>query len=182
MANTPRKIEGRGNITLICPACNKEFIIFKAHYRGGSNACSKECSAKIRPRKQKTFVNCTCKECNKQFQVKKYRENSALYCSKQCLANARGRKMAGENHPLWNGGSSKRSYSSRKTINQIIKEKQCCEECGSKNSLQGHHIKSHSSHLPGRADPNNIQVLCVFCHAKKHPNLSKFILAGHAHA
>jgi HNH endonuclease len=182
MTNTPRKIEGRGKMTLSCPACNKEFAIFKAHYRGGTNACSRKCSNQIKPRKPKTLLDCTCKECNKQFQIRKGSGGTGEYCSIQCMAKARGRKMSGKNHPLWNGGTSKRSHSSRKAIYQMIKERGKCEECGSQNKLQGHHIKSHSSHLPGRADPNNIQVLCVFCHAKKHPNLSKFILAGHSHA
>lgn len=90
--------------------------------------------------------------------------------------------MKGENHPNWKGGSSKRAYSSRKTIQAIIKERKKCEECGATDNLQGHHVKSHAVFLPGRADPDNIMVLCVVCHAKKHPNLEKFILSGHKHA
>lgn len=86
--------------------------------------------------------------------------------------------MRGENHPKWNNGSSKRTYASRKTIAQIIKERGACEECGTSADLQGHHIKAHSTAPMLRADPANIQVLCRICHSNKHPKLKAFILAG----
>jgi hypothetical protein len=182
MSNAPRKIEGRGKISLSCPACKKQFEIFKCHYRGLTNACSRKCAELIKPRKTKTLIDCVCKTCNKTFQIRKGRGGTGDYCSISCLAIARGLKIRGENHPLWKGGTSKRSYSSRQTIAQVIKERGKCEDCGKTSYLQGHHIKSHSSHPPGRADPNNIQVLCKWCHANRHPRLAKFILSGLVHS
>jgi 5-methylcytosine-specific restriction endonuclease McrA len=182
MSNAPRKIEGRGKIKLSCPACKKQFEIFRCHYRGATNACSKQCAQIIKPRKPAELVTCVCKICNKSFKVKKYRQTTALYCSRKCLADGRGLKMRGENHPLWKGGISARSYSSRKTIAQVIAERRKCEDCGKTTHLQGHHIKSHSSHPPGRTDPSNIQVLCKWCHANRHPRLAKFILSGRVHS
>jgi 5-methylcytosine-specific restriction endonuclease McrA len=128
------------------------------------------------------MIDCVCKECNKHFQIRKGRGGTGEYCSIHCLATARGRSMRGPNHHKWNNGSSERTYASRKTIYQMVAERGKCEECGSTEFLQGHHIKSHSSEPTLRADPKNIQVLCKFCHANKHPKLSKFILAGRVHA
>jgi 5-methylcytosine-specific restriction endonuclease McrA len=98
------------------------------------------------------------------------------------MAIVRGRSMRGVNHPKWNGGSSTRTYASRKAISQMIAERGKCEDCNSVEDLQGHHIKSHSAAPALRADPTNIQVLCRVCHASKHPRLAAFILAGGKHA
>jgi 5-methylcytosine-specific restriction endonuclease McrA len=98
------------------------------------------------------------------------------------MAKARGRNMRGANHHKWNGGTSQRTYSVRKVIQDIIKERGKCEDCGATQQLQGHHIKSHSTEPTFRADPQNIQVLCRICHAEKHPRLKAFILSGGAHA
>jgi hypothetical protein len=182
MTNSNRKLEGRGKITLICPACTKEFQIFKAHYRGKTNACSKECSHKIKPTKGKTMIDHCCKECGKEFQTRKGNGGTGDYCSIPCMALARGRKMSGANHPKWNNGSSKRTHKSRRVIADLVKERGKCEECGATDNLQGHHIKSHSQHPVERTNPDNIQVLCVACHAGKHPKLAKFILSGQIHA
>ena len=92
------------------------------------------------------------------------------------------KKMAGPNHPKWNGGSSERTYKSRRVIADVIKERGKCEECGVTNDLQGHHIKSHSQHPVERTNPNNIQVLCRICHSTKHPKLAQFILSGMVHS
>jgi len=182
MSNSPRKIEGRGKIELICPACKKEFQIFRCHYRGETNACSRKCAQLIKPRKQRQLIDRVCKNCKKAFQIRKGYGGTGEYCSIPCLAKARGQLMRGENHPLWKGGISERAYSSRKTIYQVVKERKQCEECKRTDNLQGHHIKSHSSNPPGRADPDNIQILCKWCHAKKHPRLSSFILSGGVHS
>jgi 5-methylcytosine-specific restriction endonuclease McrA len=182
MSNLQRTIQGRGHTTLICAACNAIFTRPNAHIRGTTHACSRDCSQKLRPRKPKTLLQCICKTCGKQFEVRKGWGGTGEYCSIPCLAKTRGEKMRGPQHPKWNGGTSKRKHNSRKVIAQIIAEKGKCEECDSTKNLQGHHIKSHSAEPSLRADPTNIQVLCVQCHAEKHPKLSKFILAGHVHA
>jgi 5-methylcytosine-specific restriction endonuclease McrA len=98
------------------------------------------------------------------------------------MAAMRGKNMREANHPKWNNGSSKRSYASRKAISQVIAERGHCENCGNTENLQGHHTQSHSIAPALRADPANIQVLCVVCHASKHPKIAKFILTGHIHS
>ena len=43
-----------------------------------------------------------------------------------------------------------------------------CQKCGTVNNLQHHHIKPRSTHPELLADPSNIILLCVRCHARVH--------------
>jgi len=158
--------------------CNTVFTRPNAHIRGTTHACSRLCSAKLKPKKQQTIYTYSCKECNKSFTKRKGAGGTHEFCSIKCSTIARGKLMRGPNHPKWNNGSSTRSYSVRKLITDIISQRGQCELCSSTTNLQGHHINSHSKYIPDRANPDNIQVLCVACHAKQHPNLAKFILSG----
>ena len=70
-----------------CKFCNSVFI----PRRSTTKFCSRYCQAKwlsinkISGRK-KQGVNKICVVCNKIFYVSKYRKNSAIYCSRKCLA------------------------------------------------------------------------------------------------
>lgn len=47
-----------------------------------------------------------------------------------------------------------------------------CQECGTKQRLRIHHIKSYKDHLDLRTDVNNGVVLCRLCHKNRHCPLS----------
>ena len=49
-----------------------------------------------------------------------------------------------------------------------VKARGRCEECGSKDRLEAHHVLRWSEYPPGRVDPANGQCLCLDCHAKAH--------------
>lgn len=83
-----------------------------------------------------------------------------------------------QNHPKWKGGISERPYKVRKTIERLLKESKECKDCKSKEALQGHHIIPYSTNPKLGCDVNNIEILCVYCHAKRHPDLKEFILKG----
>lgn len=157
-------------INKMCLKCNKEFLA--RHDRPGlycSCACSSSCKVQTKKRLMKE-----CLVCGAAFEIKKYRENSALYCSVECRKKMMPKK---ESHPNWKGGVS-RSWSSKSMIKRIVNEKGRCELCGSNNKLQGHHVMAYAETKELREDENNIQVLCVLCHSKKHPSIAKFILKG----
>lgn len=170
---------GEGKVERICEYCNMPFFVYKAWTKGrqgrGGTFCSKECQIKGRIKKPPTKIEFRCKECNKIVSRTKHRIGKGEFCSILCMANYRGRMMAGSNHPKWNGGSSKRSHAERKIIKEQIKIIGKCEKCGSTDDLQGHHKLSYSKYPKLRTDPNNIEVICAECHAKEHPELEYFI-------
>jgi 5-methylcytosine-specific restriction endonuclease McrA len=128
------------------------------------------------------MLKAVCKECHQPFERTARLQGKMDYCSRSCMAAARGRAMRGAAHPKWNGGSADRAHPTRKCIRNLISERGKCEECSATADLQGHHRESHSVAPALRADPANIQVLCRACHAEKHPKLKAFILAGRIHA
>lgn len=48
-----------------------------------------------------------------------------------------------------------------------LKKYPYCQECGVIYSLQIDHIKEHENNIELFLDPNNLQTLCIKCHAKK---------------
>lgn len=161
---------GTGKILRICKQCDKKF--HSRHDRLGY-FCSKSCAGKNKPKKYLRVIK-ICDVCLKDFEVKKYRENSALYCSNECR---RKRMPSKENHVNWKGGIV-RTWESKVLIKRLIKLRKECENCHSKKYLQGHHVIPYSKNKELQSCENNIQILCRLCHAKKHPEISNFILKG----
>ena len=168
---------GSGKVSKTCEGCGSIFTLFRAHLRNGKGGkfCSRKCSDAHRKRKPGIFFSYSCKECEKKFQNRKGRGGTGEYCSIQCMAISRGRKMRGEKHPFWKGGVSERPHSVRLVIQKVIRQKNCCEKCGETTNLQGHHIVPYSENPLLRDDPNNIEVVCSSCHAKEHPQLAGMI-------
>jgi hypothetical protein len=46
-----------------------------------------------------------------------------------------------------------------------------CQECGSKERIQAHHIKGWQKHPLLRFEVSNGATLCFACHAQKHPHI-----------
>jgi 5-methylcytosine-specific restriction endonuclease McrA len=162
---------GTGKVERQCLACK---TIFNARHDRPGFFCSKSCSSSKKLQKSyKTEMNC--KVCNKGFIVRRYRVNTALYCSNECR---RKRMPSGENHPKWKGGISERPYKIRCLIRKLIKQYVKCKDCNGVNQLQGHHILPYSE-WPELGDiKENIEILCMECHSKRHPEIGNFILKG----
>ena len=95
------------------------------------------------------------------IRVERGRCNSANYWQgKQQppeMVEKRISKIRGENHWLWKGGKSRRSY--RRVIKKVK-----CATCDSRLNLCIHHRDfDHYNN-----DPANLQVLCVSCHLSLH--------------
>lgn len=165
---------GTGKILKNCEHCKIQF--YARHDRLGKY-CSKSCSSSHTP-KRYLRVKKNCKVCGVEYEIKRYRINTSLYCSIQCRKKQMPSK---EKHPNWKGGISNRTYESKKIIKKLILEVGKCEECGVLENLQGHHKIPYSENKELREDINNIQVLCVLCHSNKHPMHSNFILKGIYH-
>lgn len=163
---------GTGKVLKKCLFCKIDF--YARHDRPG-RYCGRSCKSKDLPKK-KTRVTLKCKECAIAYEIRKYREKTSFYCSRKCLSINRGLRMRKENHPKWKGGITERPYIVRNAIKKMINKFPFCKNCGSKKELQGHHIISYSERPELGSDNDNIEVLCKYCHAEKHPEIKNFIL------
>lgn len=165
---------GSGKIEKRCLKCNETFMA--RHDRPGK-FCSKSCGSSFAP-KRYMRVKKPCPICGKEHEVKRYRENDNTFCSHECSVEWRARNMKGDKHFNWNGGISERPYGNRIGIKERRKKIKFCEECGSNHKLQGHHIIPYAERPDLCNEIENIIILCVNCHAKKHPEIAHLILKG----
>jgi len=168
-------------IKRICKHCGKEFFTYNAWLRNGKagNYCSKSCASKSYKRK-KYLVKKNCVICGKEFWVKRYRKNTALYCSVQCRAIDRGRKMRGKNHPNWKGGISERDWKFKKWAKKVKqRDNYTCQKCGYVGKeVEAHHLKKWHENIELRYNINNGITLCRKCHSEAHKEIKNFILKG----
>ena len=66
-------------------------------------------------------------------------------------------------------------YRVRKWAKQVL-EKGCCEECGSTEHLEAHHIIKWADYPKGRIDINNGECLCHRCHTERHVDDQSYCL------
>lgn len=164
---------GTGKIIKICEFCKKEF-----HSRVDriGKYCSKSCGSSGKP-KRFLRVKKNCDVCLKEYEIKLHRKDISKYCSHECRRKMMPKK---ENHPRWKGGVS-RTWGSRKMIKKMKRVIGKCEICEVKENLQGHHVIRYSECNDLREEEKNIQILCIKCHAKQHPEIGNFILRGLVH-
>ena len=156
-----------------CNYCKKEFLVLEKKNRPGK-FCSQDCQRKGRYIKPEILLNLKCIECDKEFTQPKHWKSPGKYCSIQCMSVGRGKNMRGENHPKWSGGDN-RSGSHTK-CNRIKRSVGECQDCGSKENLNVHHIIKVSDRPDLVDDETNIEILCVKCHATRHPEYKAMIL------
>lgn len=164
---------GTGKVEKECLKCNKVFLGRKDRL---GKFCSKSCGSSFKPKRYLRIWK-KCQVCFLEFEVKKYREKTALYCSSLCRQKRMPKK---ENHPNWKGGIA-RTWKSKNIIKRLVQQKGKCEMCRSVKFLQGHHVIPYSEDKNLIEDENNIQILCINCHALQHPKISSFILKGDCH-
>ena len=156
----------RRRVPRICEFCDRPFVAYRTSVRrGGGKFCSRACHGQSRSKK----IKVTCRQCARTF----VGEPGRKYCSHACW----GLAHRGSNHPQWAGGKSNRDKATRRLIVEIIRERGACENCGSREKLHGHHRHGYGDRPELRRDPANIQVLCVDCHAERHPQIATFIRA-----
>lgn len=77
------------------------------------------------------------------------------YCNRECMKRAF--LKIGENNQTWSN-----AHTTARKINQLILQKNECEQCGSKENLDMHHIDGNW----GNNNLNNLICLCRSCHTK----------------
>ena len=64
----------------------------------------------------------------------------------------------------------KRPMENEASFRHIVRERDnwTCQKCGCAEHLQAHHIEPHNGN---NNNPDNGMTLCVYCHAKQHPEM-----------
>lgn len=154
-----------------CKECDKEFFTWKNEViKNRGLFCSYKCMGK---NKKKTRIKIKCPICGKDFSVKKYRINTAKYCSRKCLATGRG-GLKGKYSPTWKGGITPLHHKIRQSIEYRLwreavfaRDNWTCQKCKKRGSnLEAHHIKRFKEYPELRFAIDNGQTLCIKCHNK----------------
>ncbi len=146
----------RKHIIVACDYCGEEFPKTPRAIRASkSNYCSPKCSSDGSIRQ----ITLNCDYCEKEFQIKKCRLSTISglhFCSRECRCQAQTRESGilqcgtPRTSNIWDyRGIALASHGSK------------CEWCNEILLLDAHHI----DHDRTNVTPDNLMVLCVYCHA-----------------
>ena len=156
-------------IQLTCDNCNSTFERRAAlqKYNESCGYKTKFCTGKCLQAYRTRRVQCICAECGKEFgklpnQCKFLRD----FCSRKCSTISKNRTRIGNRHPNWAGGTAYRIYALR-VYGEICSSINCDLLLANidvpESLLDVHHIDSNRKNNA----IENLEVLCVWCHAKK---------------
>lgn len=173
-----------------CVVCNTEFSyiqyvsVEKSRKR---KTCSKKCrytlasnslSGKFFPNghNQKDlskWVVYKCKMCNEKINTQ--RSAKRVFCSRICKAIWQKENLSGENNPNWLPLDERKPYRSvgKRVRKDLIKNREVCEICGTKNKLQ----VNHNDRNRGNNSDENLTLLCLEHHAQWHENRGEYEIA-----
>lgn len=108
-------------------------------------------------------VDKNCKFCGKEFTVKNYRKDTALYCSRKCKTD--------DNLGLSSETERLRKNNDYKIWRELVYERDnySCQKCLVKGGeINAHHIQNFSDNKDLRLDIDNGITFCRECHYKFH--------------
>ena len=156
---------------IVCTQCGNKFERADKHINEAKKNnwkifCSKECLAASRV----TSVNVVCGHCTKpisrtQAQFKRS-QSGDCYCSRSCATAANNKKhKSGENHHYWTGGSSKYRPLALRTYGCLCQNPNCVLRAANITVPDVLLDVHHKDHNRKNNKIENLQVLCVYCHA-----------------
>ena len=105
-----------------------------------------------------------CKQCRKEFEVKNYRKDEAMFCSRECAYKYRDSNLSTENEKI-------RRNKDYKIWRELVFERDnwTCQKCLERGfELNAHHIENFSDNKDLRFNIDNGITLCRECHYKFH--------------
>lgn len=90
------------------------------------------------------------------------------YCNRTCMRKAF--LKIGENTEQTNSNA----HTTARGINELILQKNQCEECGKTGRIDVHHIDGNCRNNT----PKNLMALCRSCHMKKHKEKGMCVVCG----
>jgi hypothetical protein len=142
-----------------CEICNKEFKRY-----GKQTKVAKYCSYKCMGKSLRALPNTECKECKKDFHLKKYRKDRVQnnFCSISCLAKWKSKNSFGEKNPNFRNkmydSDGYRLIHSEKNGRENLHKSVVKEILNIENIPKGFHIHHRDcNHLNN--DPDNLVLL-----------------------
>lgn len=155
----------RKGLWVTCLFCGKRELKRIFSHRGKPRFCTTSCSLKYLNKDNRTTVKCSLCGKNKTIPLSNIKgsKRKMFYCNRRC----KEKHQSGEKHPNWNGGKS--SYRKRAIEKFGLKcnSGSCCKL---KNIPLPKYLYE-VDHIDRNRNNNkieNLQVLCVWCHRKKH--------------
>lgn len=162
--NCYNKFHSKNTIEITCETCGKKITKNK---NSKDRFCSRKCYNDFHNIKNKERE---CPTCHKIF-IAKSSENK--YCSWECYNKDRHMPKK-ENHWNWKNGTSlindnRDSFEYKNWRKSVYKrDNYKCVNCGSKQKLNAHHIKSWKDYPELRYEVENGITLCEKCHIQYH--------------
>lgn len=145
---------------MVCEKCGLKPA--KAGWRFCSQSCQRSFVASKPRHATRNRVAKTCETCGEPFEVPRYREPEARYCSNACYHVGKRESLRGPANPSWKGGVSTNYY-----LRIVTKDE--CADCGGRRGLDVHHLDQNRSNNTRE----NLIVLCRSCHKKRHYAISR---------
>jgi hypothetical protein len=145
----------RAQVSATCKRCGVGFSRAASGFDGNDTYCSHRCWFADRG----VSVSVVCAYCRNPFNLKASAAKRRVkhHCSRACRnASAAGRDRSSGRYKNW-----------RNAV--FARDEFKCRDCGSRNNLHAHHIKTWLEHPDFRFELSNGLTLCFACHQKKHP-------------
>ena len=158
-----------------CPQCHQRFFDSQTYNRSTRKCCSTKCANIFRGERRKKRIIKICPVCKNEYERSAIHAAKSTYCSYNCMSVAYVRRLRGAKNPNWKNGitpfnvklrASKATKSWRLAV--LTRDENKCTQCGTKENLHGHHIKSWKKYPGLRWEIDNGLTLCHACHWAKH--------------
>lgn len=141
-----------------------------------TNKAAKYCSQRCMGAAYRQRVTLSCDHCGKRFEKTPGKVGRFNYCSQSCSRAEHGAKLVRGDRPL------RGTEWDRMRLRLIRERGNRCERCGMtgddhrerfRHALHLHHIVPYRI---SRSDhPDNLQIVCVICHAKDEPHVAGLV-------
>ena len=155
--------------TVNCSGCRLNFEKKSSHVKYSAERGQKNFYCTLRCRNDKRLaqrIQCSCAECGKILhRAAGSIRHKRQYCTRKCATIAKNKTRIGEAHPNWNGGTGYRVRALRHYGRKCTNESCSLRVIGlmDERMLDVHHRDKNRRHN----EISNLEVLCVWCHAKK---------------
>ena len=156
-------------VTVKCSYCKKDIIKYGPKIKPWKHSyCDRECHA----RHKITSITKKCGNCEKLVTRTKSQASKSksghLFCNRSCSTAFNNRFKKGKLHPHWSGGVGSYRARALKKYGARCSSSNCPFDCVDERMLDVDHVDGDRSNNK----IENLQVLCVWCHALKTRNVN----------